>query len=94
MGQSARRLLLQADASGVSALAERLVSGSLASSAGSAVAASSGALSRGDQRLLNTLSSSYRLVLERAFGSEASALQQVRACPLAERLLVARRAPC
>ena len=70
------RKLLQGDTAGLSQLAERLVSGSLASSAG-CVGSAAGSLSKADQRLLRTLAQDYRVVLERAFGSEASALQQV-----------------
>lgn len=74
--QSARRLLQQGDSAGLTQLAERVLSGSLASSAGS-VASPAGGLSKADLRCFRTLAKDYRLVLERAWGSEASALQQV-----------------
>ena len=74
--QSARRLLQQGDSAGLTQLAERVLSGSLASSAGS-VASPAGGLSKADLRCFRTLAQDYRLVLERAWGSEASALQQV-----------------
>ena len=72
------RSLLQGSSSEFGLLAERLASGSLASaSSASAGAAASAGFSKADLRTLRTLAREYRQLLEHAFGSEGSALQQV-----------------
>ena len=73
------RTLLQGNPTELGLLAERLASGSLASaSTGASAAAAAAGFSRKDLRSLRTLARGYRQLLEQAFGSEGSALQQVQ----------------
>ena len=72
------RTLLQGNSAELGQLAERLASGSLASASSAATAAAASAgFSGKDLRSLRTLARGYRQLLEQAFGSEGSALQQV-----------------